>query len=84
MSLAAIEEMRADSLYLSTGGGWAPATEAAIRALAARPGPQLVAATDNNARGDLCPVEAHRCGDGLRLAESSCPLGDDWNADLRK
>ena len=27
MSLAALEELRDDTLYVSTGGGWAPATE---------------------------------------------------------
>ena len=32
MSLAALEELRDDTLYVSTGGGWAPATEDAIRA----------------------------------------------------
>jgi hypothetical protein len=32
---AAIEDQRPDSLYLSTGGGWASATVAAIRALCA-------------------------------------------------
>ena len=36
MSLAALEELRDDTLYVSTGGGWAPATEEAIRALAGR------------------------------------------------
>ena len=36
MSLAALEELRDDTLYISTGGGWAPATEDAIRALAGR------------------------------------------------
>ena len=36
MSLAALEELRDDTLYISTGGGWAPATEKAIRALAGR------------------------------------------------
>jgi hypothetical protein len=84
LSLSAIEEMPADSLFVSTGGGWAPATEAAIRALAARPSAVIVAATDNNSQGE---IYAER----LRLiaAEMACayrrlrPLGDDWNEDLR-
>ncbi|TIQ41842.1 MAG: DUF3991 domain-containing protein [Mesorhizobium sp.] len=53
MSLGALEGLRADTLYLSTGGGWSPATNAAIRALAIRPETQLVAATDNNKQGDI-------------------------------
>ncbi|WP_338011745.1 DUF3991 and TOPRIM domain-containing protein [Ensifer sp. LCM 4579] len=69
MSLAAIEGMREGTLYLSTGGGWSPATDAALRALAADPAVQLVAATDANSQGD---AYAHR----LRsLAEE---LGCDW------
>ncbi|BDA87218.1 hypothetical protein Sa4125_47600 (plasmid) [Aureimonas sp. SA4125] len=52
MSLAAIERMREDTLYLSTGGGWSPAAADAIRALVAcpvpRPRAQLVAATDGS------------------------------------
>lgn len=54
--LAAFEGMREGSLYLSTGGGWSPATEAAVRVLAARPGAQLVAATDANAQGEAFAV----------------------------
>ena len=84
MSLAAIEELPTDTLYLSTGGGWSPATEATIRTLASRSGCQLVAATDNNRQGD---VYAERL---LVLAgEAGCssarrrPLADDWNADLK-
>lgn len=84
MSLAAIEDLRFDSLYLSTGGGWAPATEAAIRALAARPDVQLVAATDNNAQGEVYAgrieaiAVAASCGyERLKSAR------EDWNEELR-
>ncbi|WHA44270.1 MULTISPECIES: DUF3991 and toprim domain-containing protein [Agrobacterium] len=83
MSLAALESNRRDSLYVSTGGGWAPATDAAIRLLAARKGMSVVAATDNNAQGDIyadrleaiardahCGFERHR------------PRHEDWNEDL--
>jgi hypothetical protein len=84
MSLAALEGPRADTLYLSTGGGWSPATDAAIRALVARTDVQLVAATDNNKQGD---IYADRL---LALAEESgCsaerlrPGADDWNVDLK-
>jgi len=84
MSLASLEGIREASLYLSTGGGWSPATEAAIRSLTARPGGQLVAATDANAQGEVFAwrlreiAEAVGC-DWLRLR----PSADDWNEALR-
>ncbi|RWA78228.1 DUF3991 and toprim domain-containing protein [Mesorhizobium sp.] len=84
MSLAAFEGLRSDTLYLSTGGGWSPATDAAIRALAVRPGGQLVAATDNNKQGDvyagrlLALAEEAGC-----LGERLRPVADDWNGDLK-
>jgi len=84
MSLAAIEELRPDTLYLSTGGGWSPATGDAVRALAARPGAYLVAATDNNEQGDKYADRlvalAHGAGCSI---ERLRPLADDWNADLQ-
>ncbi|KFL29749.1 hypothetical protein VW29_03900 [Devosia limi DSM 17137] len=84
MSLAAIEGLRSDTLYLSTGGGWSPVTNAAIRALVNRPGIQLVAATDNNKQGD---VYAQRlmtlAGEVGCSAERLRPLADDWNGDLK-
>ncbi|RWJ60402.1 MAG: DUF3991 domain-containing protein [Mesorhizobium sp.] len=84
MSLAALEEVQPDSLYLSTGGGWAPASVAAIRRLAARKGALLVAATDNNAQGDIYAGRLERMA-----VEAGCgferlrPAADDWNEDLR-
>lgn len=83
MSLAAIEDQRPDSLYLSAGGGWAPATVAAIRALSARPGARLVAATDNNRQGevyaDRLAAIAQEVGcDYERLR----PTPEDWNEQL--
>lgn len=84
MSLATFEGLREGSLYLSTGGGWSPSTEAALRLLAARPGAQLVAATDANAQGEAFAgrlreiAEAADC-DWLRLT----PPAEDWNDALR-
>ena len=84
MSLAALEGLRADTLYFSTGGGWSPATDAALRALVARVAVQLFAATDNNAQGDiyadrlLAIAEESGCS-----AERLRPVADDWNADLK-
>ncbi len=84
MSLAALERMRVDSLYLSTGGGWAPATDAAIRVLAARDGAMLVAATDNNAQGEVYADRLSRIATELscdfeRLRSTEV----DWNAELK-
>ncbi|HQS50217.1 MAG: hypothetical protein B7Y12_08565 [Rhizobiales bacterium 24-66-13] len=84
MSLAALENLRSDSLYLSTGGGWAPATEAAIRGLAAQPGAHLVAATDNNPQGDVYAARlAAIAGEAACRCERLRPVDIDWNEDLR-
>jgi hypothetical protein len=85
MSIAAIEGLRAETFYLSTGGGWSPATAAALRALAAAPDTLLVAATDGNSQGDIY-------ADRLRtLAEDvGCrwfrlrPDAGDWNDVLKQ
>ncbi|MBX4962665.1 DUF3991 and toprim domain-containing protein [Rhizobium binae] len=84
ISLAALESMRRDSLYVSTGGGWAPATAAAIRRLAAHKGLLLVAATDNNAQGDTYAdrLEAIAAETGCGF-ERLRPQEDDWNAELK-
>lgn len=84
MSLAAIEARRPDTLYVSTGGGWSPATDAAIRLVAERSEARLVAATDNNVQGDiyadrlLALAEEVGCG-----AERLRPIASDWNVDLK-
>ena len=84
MSLAALEGLRADTLYLSTGGGWSPATDAAIRALAVKSGAQLVAAPDNNKQGDIYAGRLLAlAGDVGRGAERLRPVAADWNADLK-
>ncbi|WP_114431908.1 DUF3991 and toprim domain-containing protein [Phyllobacterium bourgognense] len=84
MSLAAFEGLRDGSLYLSTGGGWSPTTEAAVRVLAARPCARIVAATDANSQGETFATRlrgiADEAGcDWLRLA----PWAEDWNEALR-
>lgn len=85
MSLAAVEGSREGSLYLSTGGGWSPATDAAVRTLAGRSGAQLVAATDANDQGETFAgrlrdiADAAGC-DWLRLM----PPAEDWNDALKE
>jgi hypothetical protein len=84
LSLAVIEDMPADSLFVSTGGGWAPATEAAIRALAAKPSAVIVAATDNNAQGEVYAARLKRIATEMACAYRRLrPVADDWNEDLR-
>lgn len=84
MSLAAIEGRRLDTLYVSTGGGWSPATDEAIRGLAKRAGASLVAATDNNRQGDVYSdrVRAIAAEASAEYARSR-PCADDWNEDLK-
>lgn len=84
MSLAAVENLRDGSLYLSTGGGWSPKTEAALVALFARPGAELVCATDANNQGDayarrLQALAMQFNSPYLRLR----PPADDWNEVLQ-
>ncbi|MGV4797418.1 DUF3991 and toprim domain-containing protein [Rhizobium sp. F40D2] len=84
MSLAAIEALRDGTLYLSTGGGWSPSTQAALRELASRPDAQLVAATDANSQGDLFAerlraLAEHAGCDWTRLR----PPEEDWNETLK-
>ncbi|CDM60353.1 MULTISPECIES: DUF3991 and toprim domain-containing protein [Rhizobium] len=84
ISLAAIEGLREGTLYLSTSGGWSPATQAALRELASRPGARLVAATDANSQGDMFAerlralAEDGGC-DWTRLR----PPEEDWNETLK-
>jgi hypothetical protein len=84
MSLAAIQVLRPDTLYVSTGGGWSPASEQAIRALAARPDTRLVAATDNNRQGDVYAdrIRLIAAEAGAGYARSR-PRSGDWNEDLK-
>ncbi|MFC3721985.1 DUF3991 and TOPRIM domain-containing protein [Neoaquamicrobium sediminum] len=84
MSLAALENLRPDTLYLSTGGGWSPATAAAISMLFARPGARLVAATDANAQGETYAARLLALKGGpSSSAERLRPSWDDWNVVLK-
>lgn len=85
MSLAAIEEMRRDTLYVSTGGGWSPLTAQALETFAARRETQLVAATDNNVQGEVFADRIRKMADVagcdfLRLK----PRREDWNEELKE
>ena len=85
LSLAAIEQTRPDTLYVSTGGGWSPLTAQALEKLASRDGAWLVAATDHNVQGEVFAdrlrqmAECATC-DFSRL-RSRC---EDWNEELKE
>lgn len=84
MSLAAIEVLRSDTLYVSTGGGWSPATDDAIRDLARRANVRLVAATDNNRQGDVYADRIRTiAAEAPALYARSHPRAGDWNEDLK-
>ncbi len=85
MSLAAIEGLQDGSLYLSTGGGWSPRTEAALVELLAHPDALLVCATDANRQGDafaqrLRALAAQNERRSVRLR----PPAEDWNEVLKE
>ena len=88
LSLAAIEQLRADSLYVATAGGMGPETIRAVEqllgTLAATPGTVLVAATDADRAGD---GYADRLRAMARTAgvdfERLWPSAKDWNDELK-
>ncbi|OYU86395.1 MAG: hypothetical protein CFE29_28565 [Bradyrhizobiaceae bacterium PARB1] len=83
MSLAVIEVLRSDTLYVSTGGGWSAATDQAIRLLAQRANVRLVAATDNNRQGEVYAERIRAIAAETRAQYArSRPRADDWNEDL--
>jgi len=84
MSLAAIENIRRDTLYVSTGGGWSPATDAAIRLLGEPLDARLVAATDANPQGEAFVSRLRELAGELSCDfERLKPAAEDWNAMLQ-
>jgi hypothetical protein len=89
LSVAALENLRDDTLYLATGGGIGPGTQRALLALlrsADGPPPLLLAASDNDEAGErhaaaLGAIAADAGGPSGRLAP---PAGNDWNDALRE
>ena len=84
LSLATIEGMRADTLYVATGGGMGPGTVAAIEALLPRlreAGGVLASGTDANAAGDHY-AERHAAlaaEAGVAFERARPPEDQDWN-----
>ncbi len=82
MSLASLEGWAGGTVYVSTGGGYGPATEEALRGLLL-PDVELVAATDRGAGGELLATGlgemARACGTGFSRLR---PDAKDWNAQV--
>jgi Protein of unknown function (DUF3991)/Toprim-like len=88
LSLAAIEatcaQFIAETIYVSTGGGWSPNTDALLRDYAQTPGLHLVAATDRNRQGATYAERLRLIAQeaGCRLSRL-IPQNEDWNEDLK-
>ncbi|MBM3095044.1 DUF3991 domain-containing protein [Ensifer sp. T173] len=85
LSLAAIERIRTDSLYVSTGGGWSPLTAQALEFLASQRETHMVAATDNNVQGEVFADRIRQMADGTGCDFSRLrPRCEDWNEELKE
>ena len=84
LSLAAIERVRSDTLYVSTGGGMGPGTLDALQTALARlraVGGVLVSATDANTAGDRYAARHAELAAAADVAFERLrpPDGQDWN-----
>jgi len=85
LSVAAIERIRADTLYAATGGGMGPSTVQAIERLlgemAQSPDALLVGATDANRAGERYAARHAELASaaGVAFERLAPPLGNDWN-----
>jgi hypothetical protein len=90
LSVAAIESLRADTLYAASGGGMGPGTIAALEALltamATLSGALFCSATDANGPGDRFAERHRSLAEKFRVpfARLRPPIdGGDWNDVLR-
>ena len=85
LSVAAIEGIRADTLYAATGGGMGPGTLQAIERLLAEmarwPDALLAGATDANRAGERYAARHAElaAAAGIAFERLAPPLGADWN-----
>jgi hypothetical protein len=85
LSVAAIEDLRADTLYAATGGGMGPGTITAIARLLAgmapQPGANLISATDANHAGERYAARHAElaAAAGVAFKRLAPPTGQDWN-----
>jgi hypothetical protein len=85
LSVAALEEIRADTVYLATGGGMGPGTiaalNAALAAVAGFPAALFVSATDANSAGERFAARHAELAlaAGVSFARLAPASGTDWN-----
>ena len=85
LSLAALEGVRADTVYVATGGGMGPGTQQEIvrllTGIAPLTGAMLVSATDANLAGERYAIRHRELADAADIAfERVRPaFGADWN-----
>jgi hypothetical protein len=91
MSVAVLEQLRADTLHVATAGGMGPGTIAALahemRALSTQKGGELVIATDADAAGDRYAERMTEMARALDLKSTRLRPGagaNDWNDFLKK
>jgi hypothetical protein len=90
LSLAAIEDLRADTLYVATGGGMGPGTllaiERALADMAAMQDAVLVGATDADAAGERYAARHAEMASaaGIAFARLRPTVGEDWNDMIRR
>ena len=89
LSLAALEGLRSDTLYVATGGGMGPETVQAIERLLTRmaslPSALLASATDANIAGERYAARHAElaAAAGVRFERLTPTAGTDWNDVLR-
>jgi hypothetical protein len=90
LSLAVLEAMRGDTLYVATGGGMGPGTIEALTETLTRfasvPNALLESAADANTAGD-CHAERHAtlaAEAGVPFLRLRPPEGPDWNQVLQQ
>jgi Protein of unknown function (DUF3991)/Toprim-like len=91
MSVAALEHLRADTLYVATAGGMGPGTIAALErelwALSTQEGGELAIATDADGPGDRYAERLEEMAAAIDLRSTRlrpAADGDDWNDVLKK
>jgi hypothetical protein len=90
LSIAAIEQAPADTLYVATGGGMGPATIAALHSLLSRlassPEALLAIATDANHVGDRYAEQLAGLAQqaGVETSRLRPPDGLDWNEVIKE
>ncbi len=90
LSLAALEGVRTDTVYVATGGGMGPGTQQEIlrllTSLAPLAGAMLVSAADANLTGDRYAIHHRELADaaGIAFERLRPTAGEDWNETIKR